>query len=207
MSNEYSERDLVRQAIAGDRNSLSHLLLSHYDGLHRYIARRITPELQGLIRAEDVLHHTFVRVAQAIQTFEMRDSGSFRSWTRTIAANLIRDAEKRRRRERRAAPRGTTHASGDHSSWGAAVERIAGDSTGPTRRVQRRESIRRMQAALAVLAPDQREVLERYYLQHQSLDQIAEALGRTRDAVRGICYRARKNMRAIMGQSSLYFSG
>lgn len=207
MSNDESEPDLVCRAVAGDRTSLSQLLLSHYDGLRQYIARRISPELQGLVRADDVLHQTFIRVAQAIHTFEMRNRSSFRSWTRTIAANLVRDAEKRRRRERRAAPPPNRKSPGDPSSWAAAVDKIAGDSTSPSRRVQRRESIRRMQAALAALPPDQREVLERYYLQGQSLDQVAEAMQRTRDAIRGVCYRGRKKMRAIMGQSSLYFSG
>ena len=63
-----------------------------------------------------------------------------------------------------------------------------------------------MQTALAGLPEDQREVLRRRYLLGQSFDQIAAATGRTRGAVRGLCYRARQNVRAVMGQSSLYFT-
>ena len=67
--------------------------------------------------------------------------------------------------------------------------------------------MRCLQAALASLPEDQREVIQRHYLQDQSFEEIAHALGRTKDAIRGTCYRARRNLRALMGRSSLYFSG
>jgi RNA polymerase sigma factor (sigma-70 family) len=93
------------------------------------------------------------------------------------------------------------------TSLGPLVEKIAGDSIGPYRRVQQREGLRRMQAALASLPDEQREVIHRRYMQEESFEQIAAAMDRTRDGVRGLCYRARKNLRALMGGSSLYFSG
>ena len=96
---------------------------------------------------------------------------------------------------------------GDEPSLAALVERIAGETTSPSGRVHRDDNIRQMRAALASLPADQGEVLRRHYLQDQSLEQIAQAMSKTKDAVRGICYRGRKNLRAIMGQSSLYFSG
>jgi RNA polymerase sigma-70 factor (subfamily 1) len=202
------EWELVQQATAGERGALSQLLLLHYDRLRAHLTCRIAPDVQRWLRVDDVLHQTFVRAAQAISGLRPQHHGSFPAWLKTIADNLVKDAEKRRRRERRAAdePRrtGTPDESG---SWVALVERLAGDSTSPSGRLQRRESMGRLQAALAILPPDQRDVIQRYYLQDQSLEQIAEVLGRTPDAVRGVCYRARKNLRALMGRSSLYFSG
>jgi len=208
MSQDQSESDLIRQAVAGDRASLTQLLLVHHDRLRRRISGRITGDLQGLISPDDILHQTFVRAAQRVESFRLRHEGAFRGWLDTIADNLIKDAAKRRKRERRA-PSGRIGGQnpGDGSSVAAVVERIAGDCTTPGGRVQRRENIRRLQAALATLPDDQREVIQRYYLQDQSLDQIAESMGRTRDSIRGVCYRARKNLRAVMGGSSLYFSG
>jgi RNA polymerase sigma-70 factor (ECF subfamily) len=203
-----SQAALIAQAVAGDRACLSQLLLIHHDALKQHIASRITPDLQGLITAEDVLHQTFVRAAGAIGQFQPRHENSFRAWLETIAGNLVRDAAKRRRRERRSGPFGPIgHTAGDDSSVAAIIDRIAGDTTTPGRRIQRQESIRRMRAALATLPDDQREAIHRYYLQGESHEQIALATGRTRDAVRGLCYRARKNLRALMGGSSLYFSG
>jgi RNA polymerase sigma-70 factor (ECF subfamily) len=204
MSLERSESDLIRQAVGGDRAALSHLLLMHHAGLHRHVARRICGDLRRLVTADDVLHQTFVRAAQGIGRFEPRHEGAFRGWLTTIADNLIRDAEKRKRRERRAwAQPGPD----PKSSWAALVEKIAGDGSSPSVRTQRRENSRRLRAALAVLPEDHREVIERYYLQEQSLAEIAEAMGGSKGSIRAVCYRARKRLRELMGRSSLYFSG
>jgi RNA polymerase sigma-70 factor (ECF subfamily) len=208
MGSNQSESDLIRQAVAGDRVALSQLLLIHYDALRHYVARQITPELQGLISADDVLHQTFVRAASSIHSFQQRHDGALRAWLETIAGNLVKDVRKRRYRERRASPRAAAAPSPDAaSSVAALVERIAADTTPPGRKAQRRENVRCLHKALAGLATDQREVIERYYLEGQSLEEIAETTGRSKDAVRGLCYRARKNLRALMGRSSLYFSG
>ena len=202
-----NESELWRQAATGDRAALSELLLLHYDGLQRYLAARIPAELQRLLDPDDVLHQTFVRAAQSLSTFEPQHPGAVGAWLRTIAENLVKDAEKRGRRERRAVASPSPPPSGSGSSWAALVERLAGDGTTASAPLHQRESIRRLQAALASLPADQREVIQRHYLQDQSLDQIAQALNRSKDAIRGICYRARGNLRALMGKSSLYFSG
>ncbi len=55
--------------------------------------------------------------------------------------------------------------------------------TSPSGRVQRHEAVRHLQAALAGLPEDQREVLRRRYLLGQSLDEIAAGHGP--DARRG----------------------
>jgi DNA-directed RNA polymerase specialized sigma24 family protein len=72
MSGADSESSLVRRAVAGDRAALSQLLLVHFDDLHRHVESRISPQLQGLMRADDILQQTFLRAAQAIGTFELR---------------------------------------------------------------------------------------------------------------------------------------
>jgi RNA polymerase sigma factor (sigma-70 family) len=131
----------------------------------------------------------------------------FRAWLTTIATNLILDAQKRQRRERRApAWKDPPATLSDDGSFAQVVERLASDVTPPVGRVERRESILRMQTAIASLSPEHREVIQRYYLLDQSLQEIAAAMGRTKEAVRGLCYRARKDLREIMGGSSLFFS-
>jgi RNA polymerase sigma-70 factor (ECF subfamily) len=208
MSIGHLESDLLRQAVRGDRASLSQVLLLHYDGLGRHIARRISAELEPLVVADDILHQTLVRAAQGIGRYEPRQEGAFRAWLTTIADNLIRDARKRNRRERRAGPeQGKGGAAGQTGSWAALVERIAGDGTSPSVGTQRRENARRVRAALAALPAEYRDVIERHYLMEQSLDEIAGTKGTTKGAIRALCYRARKRLRELMGQSSLYFSG
>lgn len=204
MSSGCLELDLLGRAVEGDRAALSQLLLLHYDGLQSHIGARIRGDLDRLVLADDILHQTMVRASQAIARYQPRHEGAFRAWLHTIADNLIKDAEKRRRRERRA---GQERVADESGSWAALVDRIAGNGTTPSVGGQRRENAGRLLAALASLPDDQRDVVERYYLKEQSLDEIAESLGCTKGAVRASCYRARKRLRELMGRSSLYFSG
>lgn len=198
------QSELLRGAIGGDRAALAQLLLVHYDDLRHYIARRVSGDLEPLVSAADILHQAMVRAAQGIGRFQPSHEGAFRAWLTTIADNLIKDAQKTKHRRRRA---GEPAPVGQGSSWEALVEKIAGDATSPSAGTQKRDNARRLRAALAALPDDARQVIERYYLQGQSLDQIAREMGGTKGSVRAMAYRARKRLRELMGRSSQYFSG
>ena len=208
MSDEFSEVILLPQAIAGDRAALSQLLLASYDELQRHVVHQLSREPHELMSADDIMQQTFVRAALGIGHFEIRTNSGFRAWLRTIAGNLIRDAQKRRRRERRAFSIYETGAApGDSSELRSpAIEQLEGNTTSPSMRVHRRDSLQRMRDAMAALPEEQREVIQRHYLQHQSMEQIAAAMHRTKDAVRGISNRARRNLRSLLGHSSRFFS-
>ena len=103
--------------------------------------------------------------------------------------------------------RGVQDGQDQGSSWAAMVERIAGEGSTPSIKTQRHDNARRLRSALAALPDEYRQVVERYYLQDQSLDEIAKAMGATKGSVRAMCYRARKQLRELMGRSSMYFSG
>jgi RNA polymerase sigma factor (sigma-70 family) len=203
-----AESVLVQRAVAGDRLALSELLLAGYDDLRRHVVHLLARDSHEPNSADDILQQTFVRAALAVHRFEHRTGVSFRAWLQTIAGNLVRDAQKRHRRERRVirsadvAP-GLGNSSSRHA---ARVDQFAGNTTSPSMRVHRRDSMQRMRAAMEALPEDQREVIQRHYLQHQSFDQIAVAMHRTKDAVRGISHRARQNLRSMLGHSSRFFS-
>jgi len=195
-----SESQLLERAIAGDQSALAQLLLVYYDPLRDHIAVRISPEVQGLLRPEDVLQQTFVRAAEAIADFRPRHEWAFRGWLMTIADNLIRDALKRQRRERRERDAAA-------SGLSARVQRLIESRTSPSGEVALREMVRRMRMAMTTLPDEQQDVLRRRYFLGHTLDQMAAATGRSKNSVRSLCFRARKNLRAAMGRTSLYFSG
>ncbi len=202
MSVGHLESELLSQAVHGDRDALSQVLLLHYDALQQHIARRLSGDLKRHVSADDILHQAMVRAARGIRNYEPRHENAFLAWLKTIADNLIHDARKKKQRERRADSRGA----GMGSSWAAMVERIGGEGSTPSLKAQREDNARRLRAAVASLPEDYRRVVERYYLFDQSLDEIAQALGMTKGAVRAMCYRAKKRLRELMGRSSMYFS-
>ncbi|MHB8903382.1 MAG: sigma-70 family RNA polymerase sigma factor [Thermoguttaceae bacterium] len=204
MSIGHLEAELLTQAVRGDREALSQLLLLHYDHLQQHIERRLPDDLRRHVAADDILHQAMVRAAGAIGQYEPRHENAFLGWLKTIADNLVRDARKKKERQRRA---GSHDGDGHGSSWVALVEKIAGQGSTPSGNAVQGDNARRLRAALAALPDDYREVIQRHYLLDQPLQQVALAMGGTKGSVRAMCYRARKRLRELMGRSSMYFSG
>ncbi len=203
MSVGHLQSELLSQAVSGDRAALSQVLLLHYDNLQQHIERRLSADLRRHVSADDILHQTMVRAAGGIYQYEPRHKNAFLAWLKTIADNLIRDAHKKKQRERRVDSKA---AASPGSSWAALVERIAGEGSTPSVKAQQGDNARRLRAAVAALPEDYRQVIERHYLLEQSFEEIAQALGGTKGSVRAMCYRARKRLRELMGRSSMYFS-
>lgn len=207
MSPAPSQQSLIEQAAAGDRVALEQLLLHYHDRLARHVARHFPDELKGVLDTEDILHQTYVRVFRAIGTFEARSEHAFYAWLKTIATNQLRDAGRRRRRERPAGGRRCGPAGGDPQSWVVDMaDRAAADTKTPSRNVARREAVAAMQVALASLSEGHRQAIRLRYLEGRSLEETAAILGCTPDAVRGLCHRAKKKLREALGRASLYLS-
>jgi DNA-directed RNA polymerase specialized sigma24 family protein len=98
-SSSFSNRG-VRRGIA-----LTRLFLEHHDSLQSHLQQELGKAAAGMASEDDILQQTFVRAAQTIGRLEFRGDGSFQAWLKTIATNLVKDARKRRLRERRATAR------------------------------------------------------------------------------------------------------
>jgi RNA polymerase sigma-70 factor (ECF subfamily) len=79
---------------------------------------------------------------------------------------------------------------------------VAGESSTPSRKVSRKEAIRAVQVALASLPEAHRQALWLRYMQGLSLEESAKRMGRSPDAVRGLCDRAKQKLRAVLSQTS-----
>ena len=198
---------LIEQAAAGSRVALEQILLHYHDQLGRYTARTFPGELRGVVEVEDILHQTYVRVFRAIGSFEARSEGAFFSWLKTIATNQMHDLSRRRRRERPVVGKRTSSSSEGRESW---VGKMAGwaavDKKTPSQCVARREAVCAMQVALASLSDDHRQAIRLRYLDGRSIEETACIMDRSEDAVRGLCHRAKKKLRAALGRASQYLS-
>lgn len=200
------EEELIALAVAGDRLALEQLLLAYHDRLAYYIAAQLPANLQGLIDVDDILHRTYVKAFRAIGSFEQRFPSGFHAWLKTIATHQLYDAAKSRGRERLAgdlAPGNDSQA----SHMAPLVERAAGRGDTPSRGAARGEAVRNVHAALAALPDDYRQAVQLRYLQGLSLEETAQLMDRSPDAVRGLCHRAKKKLCELLGRPSLYFSG
>lgn len=143
--------------------------------------------LQGASDAEDLTSDVFVNVLRGVGRFSGSED-QFRSWVFTIAHHRLQD--ERRRQARR--PMVDT----------GADERLASLPTTPGETVeevvQRRLSTERVRQLCDRLAPDQRDVLLLRVVGDMTLEQTAEALGKSVGAVKALQHRSLAALRRLL---------
>lgn len=177
-----AESEAVRRTLAGDTSAFESLVRAHIDEV-RAVCRKHSANAS---EAEDVTQEVFVRAYRSLKSF--RTDGSFGAWIRGIALNQVRTHYARfARRRDRETPYEFDSADSRHTPEEAASE----EST--------REEVRE---AVATLKPSVRDIMERYYFDEQSVDEIAQSLGLERENVKSRLHRGRKALRKILVENA-----
>jgi RNA polymerase sigma-70 factor (ECF subfamily) len=132
--------------------------------------------------AEDVVQVALTRLWTLAGRYDP-ERGSVEGWFRRIVINLCLD---RRRALRVVAPL-------------EAAEHVASDTPDPLEAAIAGEQRRRLDAAMARLAPRQRAALALFHGDGLSMAEIADTLETTPKAVEGLLGRARMELKALMG--------
>lgn len=196
----------VHSACSGHRPALQLLLCEQYDRLARRIATKIPSSLADRLTVEDVLQETFLHAIRDIKKCQATTRGQFAAWLSTIADNRIVDLARAAGRKKRGGDRRRVRgAAANRSSVAQLVELMQADQTTASGRMAKGEAARAIHVGLASLPEAQRKAIELRFLQGNDLQEIAQQMGTTPGAVRGLLYRARQALRDTMGQSSRWF--
>jgi len=146
------------------------------------IVRRYEPTLSGFLRrmvrdealADDLFQETFLRVMRTLPDY--RETGRFRSWLFGIARNLAIDALRRARLEQGLFLR---HPRGEGGQTASVRVEIGTEdpALAPDMQAERAEWSERLEAAIAQLPPEQREVIALRFGAGFTFRQIAEITG------------------------------
>jgi RNA polymerase sigma-70 factor, ECF subfamily len=173
----WRERGFRDAVAAGDERAWRTWFELEYAPLEAYVLWRC-----GSLRdlADDVLQETWLTAVRRIRAFNP-ETGPFHNWLCGIAANVVRNQlRSRRRRTSRQEP-----LNGE----------IGSDDPGPTER----ERSERIAHALAGL-PERSELVVRLkYLEQKSVAEIAAIWGETEKAVESLLTRARAAFREAYG--------
>ncbi|MCI0341197.1 MAG: RNA polymerase sigma factor [Planctomycetales bacterium] len=173
------QAELVRKSAGGDGDAFSKLVAPHVTGLLLLIRRSGARLLRGDFDEEDALQLVLEQVWRRLPGFEYRGAQPFYRWLVTIAGFVLAD----RARYVSAGKRGVGRHFESRVEGVPSASAIADTATSISRRAMRREAYGRAAAALEALEPKHRQVVERHLLEAQSLSEIAEALGITKNAV------------------------
>lgn len=168
------EADLVQRARLGDVGTFSALVREHTPGLYGFLFNR----LGNSQLVADLTQETFLRAWRSIASF--RGDCSLRSWLFRIALNLSITEISRQRRQ---VP-WIEELDHDDPSVSPVEERLESDA-------ERRD----LQAAVAALPADDRELLKLLYQDRLSYPEISELMNMPLGTVKVRLYRVRKRLR------------
>lgn len=197
---------LCAAASGGDQEALERLLWVHHHRFHSFARRKIGVDWQRRIDADDLLQEAYVEVFKAIATFEPRGEDAFYHWVTRIIDHRFVDQVRALRRKKRDVTREVGRGAASAASRDSLLERCLPDETTPSRIMRREDAVGALMGCIAQLPEDQRVVVERMYLNEEPAAQIAQEMGRTEDAIRGLATRAVANLRRGMGRASQFIS-
>ena len=166
-----SLHDPARFAVIFDR---------HYEDIWAYLSRRVG---RGL--AEELASETFVRAFAGRTGYDPAYPDA-RAWLYGIATNLLRKHARTEERRRRAYARAL-----ERAEFSADLDAVAG-------RVDAFAAARGVAAALAQLAPADRDTLLLFALTELGYEGVARATGVPVGTVRSRLHRVRRHLRAAL---------
>jgi len=192
MALEPSDLDLVSRARKGEADAYGELASRYQKRLEALAFSLMTPALRRAHPVGDVVQETLTRGLESIGSFEWQGKESFLRWLGAITRNIIARAADR---ELRVAKLGLT------------LEPPA-PGVSPSRKLRREERRERLDGALKMLTPEQREVIQLSRLEGLKLRDIAARTGRSEDAVKQLLARGLRSLRRRIGDTeSLHLPG
>lgn len=178
------DSDLVKHCLAGDNMAWEALLKIHSRRVYN-LCYRFTG---SVTEAEDLTQEIFVKVFQTLRTFDAAQ-GQFGTWLNRVARNHLVDHYRRSSRER-------ATSSLDDPNTG--VQPQAGPTFEPASGLESRERQELLQAALARLSPDMREVVILRDLQDLDYAEIGRILGLPEGTVKSRLNRGRLELGRVL---------
>ncbi|KAB2969626.1 MAG: sigma-70 family RNA polymerase sigma factor [Thermoanaerobaculia bacterium] len=168
---------LVDAAKRQDPEALGSLCERFYPPVYRFILHKVRRKED----AEDLASEVCVRVVESLPN----QAGSFAAWVFRIARNLITDFYRR----------------GAVRQEVALSDGVAETLAGPVGRDGLPVLSHQLERALAILTPEQREVLHLRFVEELDAEEIGEIQGRTAGAVRALQFRALGTLRGALAPS------
>ena len=156
-------------------------MLAHY---------RLGPHLRGLVESDDILQETLLKAYVQFDQFTYRTPGSFLRWLALIMEHVVADTARYHGRQKRQAAEIMPLKS---ASVPQGVEPV--DSNTPSRLLARDEALGALLRDLDELPDDYREVILLIKIEGLSTQEVAERMGRSREAIALLLHRAVKRLR------------
>jgi RNA polymerase sigma-70 factor (ECF subfamily) len=191
---------LLQQAGQGDAAARDQLLARYRARLREAVAVRLDHRLAPRVDASDVVQESLAKAARRLPDYLRERPLPFYPWLRQIALEQVIDLHRHHlgagkrsvAREERALP------PLPDESAAVLAQRLLGRGSSPSARLQRREVVSRVQAALLQLSERDRDLLVLRHLEQMPTRDVAAVLGLSEGAVKMGHLRALERLRALL---------
>lgn len=184
------ERDLAADIAAarrGDPRAVDSLFARNLPPLVAFIRSRAGKAVAARESAVDIAQSVFREVLQDVDKIELKGEAAFKNWLFMQATRKVLDRAKFLQRERRNVAREVELPEAGPAA-DAMLACYASIAT-PSQHAAAREELARFEAAVQQLPEAQRDAVTMSRLMNLSYPQIAEQMGTTESAVRGLVAR------------------
>jgi RNA polymerase sigma-70 factor (ECF subfamily) len=182
---------LLEKAKAGDAEALSKAFEKCRRRLALLVHFKLNPRSKDLSEVEDIVQDVCLRAFRDLNGFTYRSQGSFLRWLSAIADHVIIDRVRYAGRERRAGEEVRFRSESNPHGPEPAV------TATPSRLFSQQEAVDRLLSLLDQLPEDYRQVILMAKVEGLTTAEMAETLGKSREAVALLVYRAVKRFSAI----------
>ncbi|MBL0160307.1 MAG: RNA polymerase sigma factor [Bryobacterales bacterium] len=183
---------LLEQAKAGDNPALSRAFERTRRRLAVLVHCKLSPRTSDFADVEDIVQETCLRAFRDIHSFTYQSPGAFMRWLSTIADHVIVDRVRYQNRARRA---------GDDVPFRSESNPHGPDpatSATPSRLFAQQQAVEQLLARLDALPEDARQLILMAKLEGLSTAEIAAHLGKSREAVAVLLFRAVQRFRNVL---------
>ena len=184
---------LLERVRQGDRAALDLLFSQYRRRLAVLIWYKLDPHLRRTADVDDILQETLLRAFRAIDTFQYRTPGSFLHWLSRIAGHVLIDTARYQGRGRRDGGEAVPLRSQSNPHGAEPL-----DTHTPSRIVAEQEGIAALLARLDGLPEQYREVILLAKIEGLSTAEVAERMGKSREAVALLLHRAVARFRQVV---------
>jgi len=189
--------DLLGRARQGADDALSLLFERYRRRLAVLIRYKLGPGWRGKLDADDLVQETLLRAYRDLPQFTYRSPGSFMHWLSAIADHAITDAVRYAGRARRQG----NEVSFRSESNPEGPEPV--DLLTPSRVLAQEERLQALLSKLDALPEHYREALLLAKIEGLTTEEIATRLGKPRQAVSLLVFRALQRLRELVEREKL----
>ena len=186
MHTETPDIELIQLVLAGNQSVYAQLV----DKYKNFVFTIVLRYVKGREDAEEVSQDVFIKAYRSLQDF--RGASKFSTWLYTIATTTCLSFLRKKQLEVQSLDNEKVFASADNIDSGMSANQI-----------EQKSKVAMVNQAINLLSADDAQVITLFYKGEQTLEEIAQILGKETNAVKVQLHRARTRLKEKMEK---YFS-